>query len=202
MSFIYSAQGDSDSVRRFLGKDLGRSVQCDGTNITTFIERAGGQRPGCWSHARRRFVEAAAEWAILLPFRALGRRRLDPQHDAHRPGLRGRYVNGMWGVASRAAWAVGADYSTSAANGTTDLWRYDGVAWQVLDNVSGGLTTKFLGNLGLVSGSGASNVWALAPAGVWHNDGAAWSVLIPTGGFSFYQVAAAGPNEVGLPGAM
>jgi transposase len=59
VSFVYSAQGDSASVRRFLGKDLGRSVQCDGTNITTFVERAGGLRPGCWSHARRRFVEAA-----------------------------------------------------------------------------------------------------------------------------------------------
>jgi transposase len=59
VSFIYSAQGDSASVRRFLGEDVGRSVQCDGTNITTFIERAGGLRPGCWSHARRRFVEAA-----------------------------------------------------------------------------------------------------------------------------------------------
>jgi transposase len=59
VSFIYSPQGDSDSVRRFLGKGLGRNVQCDGTNITTFIERAGGSRPGCWAHARRRFVEAA-----------------------------------------------------------------------------------------------------------------------------------------------
>ena len=59
VSFIYSPKGDSDSVRRFLGKDLDRNVQCDGTNITTFIERAGGLRPGCWSHARRRFVEAA-----------------------------------------------------------------------------------------------------------------------------------------------
>ncbi len=48
VSFIYSAQGDSDSVRRFLGEDLGRNVQCDGTNITTLIERAGGLRPGCW----------------------------------------------------------------------------------------------------------------------------------------------------------
>jgi transposase len=59
VSFIYSPKGDSDSVRRFLGKELDRNVQCDGTNITTFIERAGGLRPGCWSHARRRFVEAA-----------------------------------------------------------------------------------------------------------------------------------------------
>ena len=59
VSFIYSAQGDSDSVRRFLGDDLCRTVQCDGTNITTFLERAGGQRPGCWSHARRGLVEIA-----------------------------------------------------------------------------------------------------------------------------------------------
>lgn len=36
-----------------------RTVQCDGTNITTFIERAGGKRPGCWAHGRRRLVEAA-----------------------------------------------------------------------------------------------------------------------------------------------
>jgi len=59
VSFVYSAQGDSDSVRRFLGEDLRRTVQCDGTNITTFLERAGGQRPGCWSHARRGLVETA-----------------------------------------------------------------------------------------------------------------------------------------------
>lgn len=59
VSFFYSAAGDSDSVRRFLGDDLRRSIQCDGTNITTFVERAGGQRPDCWSHGRRRLVEAA-----------------------------------------------------------------------------------------------------------------------------------------------
>ena len=59
VTFYYSPRGDSDSVRRFLGDDLIRSVQCDGTNITTFIERAGGKRPGCWSHGRRRLVEAA-----------------------------------------------------------------------------------------------------------------------------------------------
>jgi transposase len=59
VAFVYSAQGDSASVRRFLGDDLRRTVQCDGTNITTFIERAGGQRPGCWSHARRGLVELA-----------------------------------------------------------------------------------------------------------------------------------------------
>lgn len=59
VTFFYSPQGNSDSVRRFLGEDLCRTVQCDGTNITTFIERAGGQRPGCWSHGRRGLVEAA-----------------------------------------------------------------------------------------------------------------------------------------------
>lgn len=59
VTFFYSPQGDSDSVRRFLGEDLCRTVQCDGTNLMTFIERAGGKRPGCWSHGRRRLVEAA-----------------------------------------------------------------------------------------------------------------------------------------------
>jgi hypothetical protein len=34
-------------------------VQCDGTNTISFLERAGGKRPGCWSHGRRRLVDAA-----------------------------------------------------------------------------------------------------------------------------------------------
>jgi transposase len=59
VSFFYSPIGDSKSVQSFLGDDLCRTVQCDGTNILTFLERAGGKRPGCWSHGRRRFVEAA-----------------------------------------------------------------------------------------------------------------------------------------------
>lgn len=59
VAFFYSAVGDSDSVKRFLGEDLGRTVQCDGTSVTTFLERSGGKRPGCWSHGRRRFVDAA-----------------------------------------------------------------------------------------------------------------------------------------------
>jgi len=59
VTFFYSPSGDSASVRRFLGDDLARTVQCDGTSITSFIERAGGKRPGCWAHGRRRFVEAA-----------------------------------------------------------------------------------------------------------------------------------------------
>jgi len=41
-------------TKAFLGKDLSRTVQCDGTSILTFIERAGGKRPGCWSHGAHR----------------------------------------------------------------------------------------------------------------------------------------------------
>jgi transposase len=59
VSFFYSPAGDSDSVKRFLGEDLARTVQCDGTSVTSFLERTGGKRPGCWSHGRRRLVEAA-----------------------------------------------------------------------------------------------------------------------------------------------
>jgi transposase len=59
VTFFYSPKGDSDSVKRFLGDDLARTVQCDGTSVTTFIERAGGKRPGCWAHARRRLAEAS-----------------------------------------------------------------------------------------------------------------------------------------------
>src|SRR5262249_25529976 len=59
VSFFYSPSADSDSVRRFLRDDLTRTVQCDGTSVTTFLERSGGKRPGCWSHAARRLVEAA-----------------------------------------------------------------------------------------------------------------------------------------------
>lgn len=59
VTFFYSPSGDSDSVRRFLGEDLCRTVQCDGTNILSFLERAGGKRPGCWAHGRRGFAAAA-----------------------------------------------------------------------------------------------------------------------------------------------
>lgn len=59
VSFFYSPSGDADSVRRFLGGNLRRTVQCDGTSVTNFLERAGGKRPGCWAHARRYFAEAA-----------------------------------------------------------------------------------------------------------------------------------------------
>jgi transposase len=59
VTFFYSPTGDSESVKRFLGEDLARTVQCDGTSITSFLERTGGKRPGCWAHGRRRLVEAA-----------------------------------------------------------------------------------------------------------------------------------------------
>jgi transposase len=61
VSFFYAAHGNTQSVRDFLGEDLARNVQCDGTPVTNCIERAGGKRPGCMAHARRRFVEAARE---------------------------------------------------------------------------------------------------------------------------------------------
>ncbi len=59
VTLFYSPVGDAASVKRFLGPDLARTVQCDGTSITSFLERTGGKRPGCWAHARRRLVEAA-----------------------------------------------------------------------------------------------------------------------------------------------
>ncbi len=59
VTFFYSPSADSQSARRFLGEDLARAVQCDGTSVTSFLEKAGGKRPGCWSHGRRRLVEAA-----------------------------------------------------------------------------------------------------------------------------------------------
>ncbi len=59
VTFFYSPVGDSESVKRFLGEDLTRTVQCDGTSILSFLERTGGKRPGCWAHARRGLVEAS-----------------------------------------------------------------------------------------------------------------------------------------------
>ena len=60
VSFFYCASGDADGVKHFLGEgNYARTVQADGTNLLTFIERAGGKRPGCWSHARRGLVLCA-----------------------------------------------------------------------------------------------------------------------------------------------
>jgi transposase len=58
-AFDYSPSADANGVRRFLKDDFARTVQCDGTPTLSFLERAGGKRPGCWSHARRRLVDAA-----------------------------------------------------------------------------------------------------------------------------------------------
>jgi transposase len=65
VTFVYSPHGDAASVRLFLGDVLRRTVQCDGTNITTFLERAGGRRPGCMAHGRRRLVNAAKAGDLL-----------------------------------------------------------------------------------------------------------------------------------------
>lgn len=75
VSFFYAAIGDSQSVKDFLGKDLRRTVQCDGTSITSFLERAGGKRPGCWSHGRRRFIACArsGDDLALAPLRKIRR---------------------------------------------------------------------------------------------------------------------------------
>ncbi len=60
VSFFYSRAGDSESVKRFLGEgNWARDIQGDGTSTLTFIERAGGKRPGCWAHARRGLVRCA-----------------------------------------------------------------------------------------------------------------------------------------------
>lgn len=59
VSFRYSPSADSQSVRDFLKADLARTVQCDGTNTLTFLEKKGGKRPGCWSHGRRGLADCA-----------------------------------------------------------------------------------------------------------------------------------------------
>lgn len=75
VTFFYARIGDAKSVKDFLGDDHCRTVQCDGTTITSFLERAGGKRPGCWSHGRRRFVEAArgGDTLALVPLRKIRR---------------------------------------------------------------------------------------------------------------------------------
>jgi transposase len=69
VSFGYWENGTADGVRALLGpiELAGRTVQCDGTATTNFIERAGAKRPGCWSHGRRGLVDAARSgdtWAL------------------------------------------------------------------------------------------------------------------------------------------
>jgi transposase len=59
VTFDYAPVGDAASVMSFLGDDRRRTVQCDGASVFACIEKAGGKRPGCWAHGRRRFVFAA-----------------------------------------------------------------------------------------------------------------------------------------------
>ena len=75
VTFFYARNGDAQSVRDFLGDKLCRTVQCDGTSILNFIERAGGKRPGCWAHGRRRFVACvrAGDPLALVPLLKLRR---------------------------------------------------------------------------------------------------------------------------------
>ena len=70
VTFFYAPVGNAKSVKDFLGEDLARTVQCDGTSITNFLEKAGGKRPGCWAHGRRRFA-ACARGGDVLAFEAL-----------------------------------------------------------------------------------------------------------------------------------
>lgn len=59
VSFFFAPDAGSAGFKAFLDGAIGRTIQCDGTNVTTCVERSGGKRPGCWSHGRRGFVEAA-----------------------------------------------------------------------------------------------------------------------------------------------
>ncbi len=56
----YHADATHEGPKAFLGDDLARIVQCDGTSTLSFIERAGGLRPGCMAHGRRRLVTCAS----------------------------------------------------------------------------------------------------------------------------------------------
>ncbi len=60
VSFGYWPDASADGAKDLLGTAAmtGRTIQCDGTSTTNFIEHGGGRRPGCWAHGRRRLVEA------------------------------------------------------------------------------------------------------------------------------------------------
>lgn len=75
VTFFYARTGDAQSVKDFLGENHCRTVQCDGTNLLDFLERAGGKRPGCWAHGRRAFVACArsGDTLALVPLRMLRR---------------------------------------------------------------------------------------------------------------------------------
>jgi hypothetical protein len=75
VTFFYARSGDAQSVKNFLGADLARTVQCDGTSVLNLLERAGGTRPGCWSHGRRRFVACvrSGDALAMAPLRMIRR---------------------------------------------------------------------------------------------------------------------------------
>ena len=69
VSFRYWDDGSANGAMELLGpiELAGRTLQCDGTPTTNFIERGGAKRPGCWAHGRRRLVKAARSgdtWAL------------------------------------------------------------------------------------------------------------------------------------------
>jgi transposase len=56
--FMYAESGHAHHLeKRLKGYELA-SVMCDGSSTNNCVERAGGSRGGCNSHARRRLVEA------------------------------------------------------------------------------------------------------------------------------------------------
>jgi transposase len=111
VSFFYAPNGNAQSVKDFLGPNLRRTVQCDGTNITAFLERAGGKRPGCWAHGRRRLVACAksGDALALVPLRMIRRlfavERLSALHgEPPEQRLRRRAEHSAHAIAELRAW--------------------------------------------------------------------------------------------------
>jgi hypothetical protein len=67
VTFFYSPTGDSASVRRFLGTAVARTVQCDGTSTTNFLERAGGKRSPGGGAPRGHAAQAMARLPAMSP---------------------------------------------------------------------------------------------------------------------------------------
>ncbi len=113
VTFTYAAEGGSIGVKEFLGKDLVRLLQCDGTNHTTFIERLGGKRPGCMAHGRRKFVECARGgdalgWEALRIMRRLFavERLSSMQGDTHEQRHARRQLHSTPVIAELRAWVT------------------------------------------------------------------------------------------------
>jgi transposase len=111
VTFFYTPIGDAKSVKDFLGEDLCRTVQCDGTNLLTFLERAGGKRPGCWSHGRRGLVACAraGDALAIVPLRMIRRlfavERLSAMHgETAEARLRRRREDSAPTIAELRAW--------------------------------------------------------------------------------------------------